>query len=138
LATIAEPDAENGGIMTTMTGDHLACVRIKNLLLRAYIGIKEEEINNQQDVVINVTLRYDASAAIDQNEISAALNYRTITKQIIGHVDGNSFALLERLTHEVLEIVMEHQAVQWAQVEIDKPHALRYAESVSVCLEAHR
>lgn len=124
--------------MTTMTGDHLAKVRIKNLLLRAYIGIKEEEINNQQDVVINVTLRYDASAAIDQNEISAALNYRTITKQIIGHVDGNSFALLERLTHEVLDIVMEHQAVQWAQVEIDKPHALRYAESVSVCLEAHR
>ncbi len=113
-------------------------VRIKNLLLRAYISIKEEEINNQQDVVINVTLRYDASAAIDRNEISAALNYRTITKQIIGHVDGNSFALLERLTHEVLEIVMEHQAVQWAQVEIDKPHALRYAESVSVCLEAHR
>ncbi|MEP3589847.1 MAG: dihydroneopterin triphosphate 2'-epimerase, partial [Marinobacter sp.] len=37
-----------------------------------------------------------------------------------------------------LSIVMEHAAVQWAQVEIDKPHALRYAESVSVCLEAHR
>ncbi|HBI78824.1 MAG TPA: dihydroneopterin triphosphate 2'-epimerase, partial [Marinobacter adhaerens] len=25
-----------------------------------------------------------------------------------------------------------------AEVEIDKPHALRYAESVSVCLQAHR
>lgn len=124
--------------MAGMTGDHLARVRIKSLLLRAYIGIKEEEINNQQDVVINVTLRYDASEAIVRNEISAALNYRTITKQIIGHVDGNRFALLERLTHEVLAIVMEHKAVQWAQVEIDKPHALRYAESVSVCLEAHR
>ncbi|KPQ26945.1 MAG: D-erythro-7,8-dihydroneopterin triphosphate epimerase [Marinobacter excellens HL-55] len=124
--------------MTDMTGDHLARVRIKHLLLRAYIGIKEEEINNQQDVVINVTLRYDASEAINQNEISAALNYRTITKQIIAHVDGNRFALLERLTHEVLAIVMDHRAVQWAQVEIDKPHALRYAESVSVCLEAHR
>jgi D-erythro-7,8-dihydroneopterin triphosphate epimerase len=116
----------------------LARVRIKNLLLRAYIGIKDEEINNQQDVVINVCLTYDASEAIDRNEISAALNYRTITKQIIRHVDGNRFALLERLTHEVLGIVMEHKAVHWAQVEIDKPHALRYADSVSVCLEAHR
>lgn len=124
--------------MAGITGDHLAQVRIKNLLLRAYIGIKEEEINNQQDVVINVTLRYDASEAIVRNEISAALNYRTITKQVIAHVDGNRFALLERLTHEVLAMVMEHRAVQWAQVEIDKPHALRYAESVSVCLEAHR
>lgn len=124
--------------MTDVIGKKQARVRIKNLLLRAYIGIKEEEINNQQDVMINVELTYDASEAIHQNEIDAALNYRTITKQIIAHVDGNRFALLERLTHEVLSIVMEHGAVQWAQVEIDKPHALRYAESVSVCLEAHR
>ncbi|MBB5319564.1 dihydroneopterin triphosphate 2'-epimerase [Marinobacter oulmenensis] len=124
--------------MANVTGDSLARVRIKNLLLRAYIGIKEEEINNQQNVVINVELTYDASEAIDRNEISAALNYRTITKQIIAHVDGNRFALLERLTHEVLDIVMSHQAVRWAQVEIDKPHALRYAESVSVCLEDQR
>ncbi|MFO7530020.1 MAG: dihydroneopterin triphosphate 2'-epimerase [Marinobacter sp.] len=124
--------------MTDVIGNKQARVRIKNLLLRAYIGIKEEEINNQQDVVINVELTYDASDAIHQNEIEAALNYRTITKQIIAHVDGTRFALLERLTHEVLSIVMEHETVQWAQVEIDKPHALRYAESVSVCLEAHR
>jgi len=124
--------------MTDVKGNHLAKVRIKDLLLRAYIGIKEEEINNQQDVLINVSLTYDATEAVYQNEIASALNYRTITKQIIHHVDGNSFALLERLTHEVLTIVMEHEAVQWAEVEIDKPHALRYAESVSVCLQAHR
>lgn len=124
--------------MTAVTGNSQATVRIKDLLLRAYIGIKEEEINNQQDVLINVRLTYDAANAINENDISAALNYRTITKQVINHVDGNRFALLERLTHEVLSIVMEHEAVSWAAVEIDKPHALRYAESVSVCLEAHR
>ncbi|MBQ0746725.1 MAG: dihydroneopterin triphosphate 2'-epimerase [Marinobacter sp.] len=124
--------------MTGVSCNHKARVQIKNLLLRAYIGIKDEEIDNLQDVIINVCLTYDAAEAIDRNEITAALNYRTITKQIIGHVDSNRFALLERLTHEVLNIVMEHGAVQWAQVEIDKPHALRYAESVSVCLEARR
>ncbi|WP_166266899.1 dihydroneopterin triphosphate 2'-epimerase [Marinobacter caseinilyticus] len=124
--------------MTTSELSHQATVRIKDLLLRTYIGIKEEEINNQQDVLINVCLTYDATAAIDNNEIESALNYRTITKQIIRHIDGNRFALLERMTHEVLGIVMEHGAVEWARVEIDKPHALRYAESVSVTLEARR
>lgn len=124
--------------MTDVIGNQQAKVRIKNLLLRTYIGIKEEEINNQQDILINVCLTYNAADAVNENEIASALNYRTITKQIIRHVDGNRFALLERLTHEVLTIVMEHKAVQWAEVEIDKPHALRYAESVSVCLEAHR
>ncbi|WP_152205620.1 dihydroneopterin triphosphate 2'-epimerase [Marinobacter changyiensis] len=124
--------------MASPTFSRQAKVRIKDLLLRTYIGIKEEEINNLQDVVINVCLTYDATAALDNNAIASALNYRTITKQIIHHIDGNRFALLERMTHEVLSIVMEHTAVQWAKVEIDKPHALRYAESVSVSLEAHR
>ena len=124
--------------MPTPNVDRQATVRIKDLLLRTYIGIKEEEINNQQDVRINVKLRYDASAAVSNNDIASALNYRTITKEIIHHVDGNRFALLERMTHEVLMIVMAHGMVQWARVEIDKPHALRYAESVSVRLEAHR
>ncbi|MAA64854.1 MAG: dihydroneopterin triphosphate 2'-epimerase [Alteromonadaceae bacterium] len=124
--------------MPTPNVDRQATVRIKDLLLRTYIGIKEEEINNQQDVRINVKLRYDASAAVSNNDIASALNYRTITKEIIHHVDGNRFALLERMTHEVLMIVMAHGMVQWARVEIDKPHALRYAESVSVSLEAHR
>ena len=32
-----------------------AIIRIKNLRLRTFIGIKEEEINNRQDIVINVT-----------------------------------------------------------------------------------
>jgi D-erythro-7,8-dihydroneopterin triphosphate epimerase len=124
--------------MTNAHANHEATVRIKDLLLRPYIGIKDEEISNQQDVLINVHLTYDATEAINSNEISAALNYRTITKQIIAHVDGNRFALLERLTHEVLSIVMEHQAVTWARVEIDKPHALRYSDSVSVSLQASR
>jgi D-erythro-7,8-dihydroneopterin triphosphate epimerase len=33
---------------------------------------------------------------------------------------------------------MEHQAVTWARVEIDKPHALRYSDSVSISLQASR
>lgn len=31
-----------------------AIIRIKNLRLRTFIGIKEEEIANRQDVVVNV------------------------------------------------------------------------------------
>ena len=68
----------------------LARIRIKDLRLRTYIGIKEEEINNQQDVLINVALTYDASEAVNRNEISAALNYRTITKHVITHVEDIS------------------------------------------------
>ena len=116
----------------------MARIRVKDLRLRTYIGIKEEEINNKQDVLINLTILYPAVDAVEVNDIEHALNYRTITKAIIAHVEGNRFALLERLTQEILDLVMAHQAVRYAEVEVDKPHALRFAESVSITLAGHR
>lgn len=116
----------------------MARIRIKDLRLRTYIGIKEEEINNRQDVVINATILYPADSAVEINRIEHALNYRTITKAIISHVESNRFALLERLTQEVLDIVMDNEQVRYAEVEVDKPHALRFSESVSITLSAAR
>jgi len=121
-----------------MPSARTATIRIKNLRLRTYVGIKDEEVNNRQDVVINVRLTYDADRAIRDNDIEAALNYRTITKNIIAYVEGNRFALLERMTREVLGIAMEPPEVLDAEVEIDKPHALRFSDSVSVTLSGHR
>ncbi|TWH76785.1 D-erythro-7,8-dihydroneopterin triphosphate epimerase [Azomonas agilis] len=116
----------------------MARIRIKNLSLRTYIGIKEEEILNKQDVIINLSIVYPASDAVQVNDIQHALNYRTITKAVIQHVENNRFALLERLTQEILDLVMTYDTVLYAQVEVDKPHALRFAESVSISLAARR
>ena len=116
----------------------MARIRVKDLRLRTYIGIKEEEINNKQDVLINLTILYPAVDAVEVNDIEHALNYRTITKAIIRHVEENRFALLERMTQEILDLVMENPAVRYAEVEVDKPHALRFAESVSITLAGHR
>jgi len=116
----------------------MARIRVKDLRLRTYIGIKEEEILNKQDVLINLTVLYPAVDAVRDNIIDQALNYRTLTKAIIHHVEENRFALLERLTQEILDLVMGYPSVRYAEVEVDKPHALRFAESVSITLAAHR
>ncbi|MGA4532400.1 dihydroneopterin triphosphate 2'-epimerase [Ectopseudomonas chengduensis] len=116
----------------------MARIRVKDLSLRTHIGIKEEEIFNKQDVLINLTILYPAAEAVRDNDIEHALNYRTITKAIIGHVEGNRFALLERLTQEVLDLAMRDPRVRYAEVEVDKPHALRFTESVSITLASKR
>lgn len=113
-------------------------ISIKGLRLRTYIGIKEEEINNKQDIVIDIVIRYDASKAAESDSINSALNYRTITKKVISHVENGKFHLLEKLTKDVLNIAFEDNAVEYVQVEIQKPHALRFADSVSLSLEASR
>lgn len=115
-----------------------AIIRIKNLRLRTFIGIKEDEINNKQDVVINAKIHYSAADAANTDDMDKALNYRTITKKIIALVEHQRFSLLEKLTAEVLAIASEHPSVRYAEVEIDKPHALRFADSVSLTLSVNK
>jgi len=115
-----------------------AIIRIKNLRLRTFIGIKEEEIANRQDIVINVVIHYPAERARASEDINDALNYRTIAKRIIQYVESQRFSLLEKLTQDVLDLACEHPWVTRAEVEIDKPHALRYADSVSITLSWQR
>lgn len=111
-----------------------AIIRIKNLRLRTFIGIKEEEIANRQDIIINVVIHYPADKARNSEDINDALNYRTVTKKIIQLVENHRFSLLEKLTQDVLSITHAHPWVTYAEVEIDKLHALRYADSVSMTM----
>jgi D-erythro-7,8-dihydroneopterin triphosphate epimerase len=112
-----------------------ARIRITNLRLRTYIGFNPDERAKQQDVVINIDIKHRIEAAAFADEVEAALNYKTITKAVIAHVENGRFLLLERLVHDVLEICSADPAVLHASVTIDKPHALRFADSVSVTLE---
>ena len=111
-----------------------ATIKIKNLRLRTYIGINEDEVNNKQDVVVNALIHYDAVKATSSDNMGDALNYKTITKAIIKLVEDNRFSLLEKLTADVLAIAADHHWVTYAEVEIDKPHALRFSDSVSLTL----
>jgi len=112
----------------------LAVIRVKNLRLRTYIGINNDEIANRQDVIINIEIHYPAEKATQSDNMDDALNYRTITKKIIALVENNRFGLLEKMTNDVLHIASEHPWVIFSKVEIDKPHALRFADSVSLQL----
>jgi D-erythro-7,8-dihydroneopterin triphosphate epimerase len=109
-------------------------IKVKNLRLRTYIGIKQEEIDNLQDIVINLRIQYNATKAARSDSVEDALNYRTITKTIIEKVEHQRFSLLEKLAADVLHIASTDPAVEFAEVEIDKPHALRFADSVSLSL----
>lgn len=117
---------------------HLSRIRIKNLRLRTYVGFNDEEQEKRQDVVINIRIDYDALAAAQADSVERALDYKTITKQVIAHVENNRFLLLEKLVNDVLERVLAHPPVRHVEVEVDKPHALRFSDSVSLTMSASR
>lgn len=115
-----------------------AQIRIKDLRLRTYIGFNEEELHNKQDIVINALIEYPAAMACDSDNVADAVNYKTICKQMIAHVESNRFQLLESLTAQLLDICLSPNQVTFAEVEVDKPHALRFADSVSFRLAKYK
>ena len=117
----------------------MAKIRVKNLLIRTYIGFNPDELVNKQDVLINLEIEADIpESALESDEPEDIFNYKVVTKKIIALVQEGRFKLLEVLTKRILDTIMEDEKVKWARVEVDKPHALRFAESVSMEMEARR
>ena len=115
-----------------------ATIRITDLLLRTIIGIYDWERETLQDVLINITIEVDSEKAVKSDNVKDAVDYKAITKKVIAFVEKSKFHLLEKLTEEVLNIVMKNPKVLAATVRIDKPQALRFAKSVSVERQAAR
>ncbi len=115
----------------------MAKIRVKNLLIRTYIGFNPDELTNKQDVIINLEIEAEIPEEALQADEPDGI-YNTITKRIIAFVQDGHFKLLEVLTKNLLDMIMEDKRVTRAKVEVDKPHALRFAESVSFEMEATR
>jgi len=112
---------------------------IKDLLLRGIVGINEDERTNRQDILVNVTMWADTAAAAASDDIGDAVNYRTVTKAIISHVEGGQPMLVERLVQEIADICFEaDERVAEVEVTVEKPGALRFARSVGITIRRSR
>ena len=116
----------------------MATIRITDLRLRAIIGANDWERDNLQDVIINVSIDYDARKAAHSDKLSDTVDYKTVTKNIIKEVESSRYFLLEKLCHKILQIVLKSPQVNMVIVRVDKPLALRFADSVSVELTEKR
>jgi D-erythro-7,8-dihydroneopterin triphosphate epimerase len=113
-------------------------IKIKNLRLRTIIGVNDWERENRQEVIINARIEFDGLEASRTDDIKTTFNYKSTTKKIIEFVEDSQFFLIEKLAHAILQIIMDHPLVERAEVELDKPEALRFSDSVSVTCSAER
>jgi len=111
---------------------------IRDLLLRAIVGINDDERVNRQDVLINIVLWADMRPAARSDSIEDAVNYRTITKEVIDYVEASKCYLVERLAEEVASVCLRDARVTQVEISIEKPTALRFARSVGITIVRSR
>ena len=110
-------------------------ILIEDLHLRGIIGLNEWERKKKQDILINVTIHTDVRSAGASDDPEHILNYRTVTKQIIQHVESSRRFTVETLAADVARICLQAEGVVRVWVRVEKPGALRFARSVGVEIE---
>jgi FolB domain-containing protein len=119
--------------------DSLDRVIIRDLLVRGIVGINPEERTNRQDILVNVTMWADTRRAAASDDIADAVNYRSVAKALIAHIEQGAPCLVERLAAELARICLETEPlVRAVELSVEKPGAVRFARSVGVTIFRRR
>jgi dihydroneopterin aldolase/2-amino-4-hydroxy-6-hydroxymethyldihydropteridine diphosphokinase len=111
---------------------------IKDLAVNGIIGINDWERVNEQPVLINVTLYGDISAVGSSDNLEEGVNYRTVAKKLIAHVQSSQRFTVEALATDLARLCLEEEGVEKVTMRVEKPGAVRYSESVGVEIERSR
>ncbi|MFN2123054.1 MAG: dihydroneopterin aldolase [Candidatus Promineifilaceae bacterium] len=109
---------------------------IKDLLVRSIIGVNPDERVNKQDILINIVIFTDIRTAGKSENIRTSVNYDSVAKHVIKHVEESSDYLVEKLVSDIAFLILnEFDNLERVQVRVEKPSALRYAKSVGIEVE---
>jgi len=108
---------------------------IKNLKARGIIGINEEERRNLQDILINITISADTQPAWESDDIKDCVNYRSVAKNALKIAETAQRLTVEALANDIAAMVLEFDLVRSVVVRVEKPGAVRFADSVGVEIE---
>jgi FolB domain-containing protein len=108
---------------------------INDLLVRSIIGINADERVNKQDILINIILFTDIREAGKSDSISTSINYKSVTKRVIKHVEESSDFLIEKLVSDIAFLILSEFNVERVRVRVEKPGALRFTKSVGIEIE---
>ena len=110
-------------------------VIIKNLLVRGIIGIRDWERKRAQDILINIILYTDTRQAAKTDTIDDCADYSKIAKQVQVHAENTGRFTVEALANDLAGICLQENNVTRVMVRVEKPGAVRFAESVGVEIE---
>lgn len=113
-------------------------VMVKNILARGIIGIREWEREKPQDILINLDLYTEKRKLATADDISECVDYSTLTKKVIQHAESAKRLTVEALAEDIAQLCLQDLRVLKATVRVEKPGAVRFAQSVGVEIERSR
>lgn len=108
---------------------------LKGLTIETVIGIYDWEREIRQTLIIDLEMATDIRKAAETDDIAYTLDYKAVSKRIIGFVEESSFQLVETLAEKITQILIQEFGVQWVRLTLNKRGAISGASDVGILIE---
>ena len=110
-------------------------VYIRELAIKATIGVYDWERDIKQPLSIDIDLGCDTAKAGQTDEIKDALDYRAISDRTIEFAEASQYQLVEALAENLAKVILDEFSLPWIRVKVSKPGAVTEAKDVGVIIE---
>ncbi len=113
-------------------------IRVKNLKLQTNLGIYDWEQSFDRQIIINAEIESDFEESLISDNIEDTINYEIITTNIKNLIANKRFNLIEKMSQEIMDVIMLDQRIKRCRLEVDKVGAIDLVESFSIVIEQTR
>ena len=110
-------------------------VFIEQLSVITTIGVYDWEQTIEQKLVFDIEMGWDNRKSAKSDDVNDCLSYADISETVIAHVEGQRFALVERVAEEVADLLLSKFNTPWVRIKLSKPGAVARAANVGVIIE---
>ena len=107
-------------------------VFIKNFIIEEIIGIHEYEKIKKQKIKFNIVIDVNENTIPNEKNIESIVDYEKITKKLENLAKSKKYNFLESLVEDSFKEIFEDERINSVKIKIEKPEAIKNADSVGV------
>ncbi len=107
-------------------------VFIKDFIVQEIIGIHEHEKTEKQKIKFNIVVNVNQNTVPDEKNIKSIVDYEKITNKLENLVKNKKYNFLESLAEDSFKEIFEDKRINSVKIKIEKPDAIKNADSVGV------
>lgn len=110
-------------------------LEINGLRVRSEVGFSPHERGKPQELTITMHLRTSIKKAGESDCVEDTMNLKTITKDVLFHVENKKYNRIEAVATDVARICVVRHGVRSVKITVYKPNSLRFSDGSSVTIE---